>query len=103
MRNPTRILSNEGGRFSPVTGLRIYLLLRLSTRPAPFDYGQRRASDCLIALNFINRCGALAETKQHEVGSAAVATKKEAENRSLAACRAAGKTCTVAISVCSVK
>jgi Domain of unknown function (DUF4189) len=52
----------------------------------------------------MNRCGALAETKQHEVGSAVGVTKKEAENRSLAACRAAGeKPCSVAISVCSVK
>jgi hypothetical protein len=65
---------------------------------------QRHASDCRIALNFVNQCGALAETKQNQTGSGLGATKKEAENRSLATCRAAaGKPCTVAISACSLK
>jgi hypothetical protein len=67
-------------------------------------YCRRYASDCRIALNFVNQCGAIAETKQYEVGSGLGATKKEAESRSLAACRsAASKPCTVAVSVCSVK
>ena len=62
------------------------------------------ATDCRIALDFMNRCGALVETKQHEVDSAVGATKKEAENGSLTACRAAaGKSCTLVVAVCSVK
>ena len=57
-----------------------------------------------IVPNDLNQCGAIAETKQNEVSPGLGKTRKEAEDRSLAACRTAGgKTCTVAASVCSVK
>jgi uncharacterized protein DUF4189 len=67
-------------------------------------YCTRHASDCRVAVNFTNQCGAIAETKQRDVSPGPGATKKEAEGRSLAGCRAsAGKTCTVVTSVCSVR
>lgn len=67
-------------------------------------YCARRASDCRIVGTFANQCGAIAEAKQGNVSFGLGATKAEAERRSLAACRAAaGKTCSLVTSVCSVK
>ena len=64
----------------------------------------RVASDCRVVVNFTNQCGAIAETKQGDVSPGLGGTKKEAGDRSLAACRAtAGEKCTVVTSVCSVK
>jgi hypothetical protein len=61
-------------------------------------------TDCRIAVSFVNQCGAIADTTRNEVSPGLGGTRKEAEDRSLAACRAAaGKACTVATSVCSVK
>jgi hypothetical protein len=67
-------------------------------------YCASRAPDCRIVVNFVNQCGAIAETTRKEVSHGLGGTRKEAEDRSLAACRAAaGKACTLAASVCSLK
>jgi hypothetical protein len=67
-------------------------------------YCARRAPDCRIVVSFVNQCGAIADTTRNEVSPGLGGTRKEAEDRSLAACRAAaGQACTVATSVCSVK
>jgi hypothetical protein len=59
---------------------------------------------CRIVVSFVNQCGAIAETTRSEVSPGLSGTRKEAEDRSLAACRAAaGQACTLATSVCSVK
>lgn len=66
-------------------------------------YCKRHASDCRVAVNFTNQCGAIAESKQGDASPGVGATKREAESRSLAACRASkGKTCKVVTSACSV-
>jgi hypothetical protein len=63
---------------------------------------ERRAPDCRIVVNFVDQCGAIAETTRRDVSPGLGGTRKEAEDRSLAACRAAtGKACTVAAWVCS--
>ena len=65
-------------------------------------YCARRAPDCSIVVNFVNQCGAIAETKKNEVSPGLGRTRKEAEDRSLAACRAAaGKAYKVALSPCA--
>ena len=62
----------------------------------------RGAPDCQVVITFIDQCGALAETPRHEVSTGLGKTRKEAEDRSLAACRAAGgKDCSVAAWTCS--
>jgi len=61
-----------------------------------------RAPDCRIVVTFVEQCGAIAETAQRDVSHGLGKTRKEAEDRSLAACRVAtGKACTVAAWVCS--
>jgi hypothetical protein len=53
-------------------------------------------------MSFFDQCGALAETAKREIGTGLGKSRKEAEDRSLAACRAAGgKDCTVAAWTCS--
>ncbi len=65
-------------------------------------YCERRAPDCRIVVNVVDQCGAIAETTRRDVSPGLGGTRKEAEDRSLAACRAAtGKACTVAAWVCS--
>jgi hypothetical protein len=74
------------------------------TRAKRVALGQcaRRAPDCQIVLTFIDQCGAIAETPKWEVSAGLGKTRKEAEERSLAACRAAGgKGCSVAAWTCS--
>jgi hypothetical protein len=62
----------------------------------------RRATDCQVVMTFFDQCGALAETPKYEVSPGLGKTRKEAEDRSLAACRAAGgKNCSVAAWTCS--
>jgi hypothetical protein len=62
----------------------------------------RRAPDCQVVITFIDQCGALAETPKREVSSGLGKTRKEAEDRSVEACRAAGgKDCSVAAWTCS--
>jgi len=71
-------------------------------RHAALRHCTRHASDCHIVVTFVEQCGAIAETTQREVSPGLGKTRKEAEERSLAACRAAaGKACTVAAWVCS--
>ena len=71
-------------------------------RHAALRHCRRHASDCHIVVTFVEQCGAIAETAQREVSPGLGKTRKEAEDRSLAACRAAGgKACTVAAWVCS--
>jgi len=63
---------------------------------------ERKAHDCRIVVNVVEQCGAIAATTGRDVSPGLGETRKEAEDRSLAACRAAtGKACTVAAWVCS--
>jgi hypothetical protein len=73
-------------------------------RQAALRYCTPRASDCRIVVTFVDQCGAIAETARREVSPGLGKTRKEAEDRSLAACRAAGgKGCAVAAWTCSVQ
>lgn len=64
----------------------------------------RRAPDCQIVVNFKDQCGAIAESTRGQVRPGLGRTRKEAEDRSLAACRTAGgKVCTVVAWSCSVQ
>jgi hypothetical protein len=71
-------------------------------RHAALRQCRRHASDCHIVVTLVEQCGAIAETTQRDVSPGLGKTRKEAEDRSVAACRAAGgKACTVAAWVCS--
>jgi hypothetical protein len=62
----------------------------------------RHAPDCQVAIAFIDQCGAISETPKHEISTGLGKTRKEAEERSLAACRAAGgKDCSIMVWTCS--
>jgi len=75
----------------------------IANRGALVDCERRaRAHDCRIVVNVVEQCGAIAETTQRDVSPGLGGTRKEAEDRSLAACRAAtGQACTVNGWVCS--
>jgi Domain of unknown function (DUF4189) len=62
----------------------------------------RHASDCRVMVSFVNQCGALAAPDQGEARHGLGGTRKEAEDRSVAACRASGgATCKLITGVCS--
>lgn len=71
-------------------------------RHAALGHCRRHASDCHIVVTFVEQCGAIAETAQRKVSYGLGKTRKEAEERSLAACRTGGgKACTVAAWACA--
>jgi hypothetical protein len=73
-------------------------------RRAALRYCGRHASDCRVVVTLVDQCGAIAETPRRDVAAGLGKTRKEAEDRSLAACRAAaGTTCSVVAWTCSVE
>ncbi|MGE0719108.1 MAG: DUF4189 domain-containing protein [Alphaproteobacteria bacterium] len=64
----------------------------------------RRANDCRIVVDFVNRCAALAAQGNATVGVATGGSRREVEAASLAACRARGGTsCEVTVWACNGK
>jgi hypothetical protein len=69
---------------------------------AAMAYCARHAKDCRIVTTFANQCAALAAAKAGDLRSAFAETKREAETKSVAACKSAGgQSCAVVASVCS--